>query len=42
MRIFYFVVREASGLEYWVRDDGQQPPEGTVGRACADAAVIDS
>lgn len=33
--IFYFVVREPSGLEHWVRDDGQVPPPNTICRTFA-------
>lgn len=32
MKLFYFIVRERTGLEYWERDTGQTAPAGTVAR----------
>ena len=29
---YYFIVSLPSGLTYWELDQGQEPPDGTIGR----------
>lgn len=37
MQLAYFVVRQVTGLEFWVLDTGQEPPANTVRREMVEA-----